>query len=271
MSTSYAYGESNVALERLGVVARMFEESSGALLDTLVESPGTALDLGCGPGHTTALLRRKFPAAPVVLGLDNSSVSIATARSLYPSEVRFEVCDVTSSRLCGAPADLIYSRFLLVHVPEPEQVFARWTAQLRPTGCVAVEEVEKIVSEDELFRAYHQVTTAPLRRPGREPFVGRVLARMRLPADTVVQSSDAKSVQPRVGDVARMFRLNMHALREHAAVRERFREEELRDIEERLAGRVNDDSAGAVTWTIRQVIVRRVDRKYRGNRRRLAQ
>ena len=54
----YLYGDSDVAAERLGIVAGIFRETTRAFLEeTVRERPALAIDLGCGPGHTTRLIQ----------------------------------------------------------------------------------------------------------------------------------------------------------------------------------------------------------------------
>jgi trans-aconitate 2-methyltransferase len=48
-----------------------------------VDSPAMVVDLGCGPGNSTEVLRRRWPGA-VVLGLDSSAEMIAAARAARP-------------------------------------------------------------------------------------------------------------------------------------------------------------------------------------------
>src|SRR5580692_3075219 len=57
-------------------------------LDTVVH----AVDLGCGPGNSTALLARRWPDAEIV-GVDTSDAMLADARKRLPS-ARFEKGDV---------------------------------------------------------------------------------------------------------------------------------------------------------------------------------
>ena len=46
-------------------------------------SPESILDLGCGPGNSTKVLKDKFPNAKII-GADNSNEMLAKARELYP-------------------------------------------------------------------------------------------------------------------------------------------------------------------------------------------
>jgi len=48
-----------------------------------VENPKAAVDLGCGPGNSTEVLRRRWPGARV-LGVDNSPEMIEAARAACP-------------------------------------------------------------------------------------------------------------------------------------------------------------------------------------------
>ena len=59
------------------------------------------LDIGCGPGNSTAVLRERYPHAKI-LGVDSSPVMIETARKTYP-DIDFQLCDV-SARLDELPA-----------------------------------------------------------------------------------------------------------------------------------------------------------------------
>lgn len=58
------------------------------------------LDIGCGPGNSTAVLRERYPHAKI-LGVDSSPVMIETARKTYP-DIDFQLCDV-SARLDELP------------------------------------------------------------------------------------------------------------------------------------------------------------------------
>jgi trans-aconitate 2-methyltransferase len=73
----YTYGDSALAVERLGLVARMFEPTTRSFVGAVTDrSPHLGVDLGCGPGHTTRLLHRVTGARSTV-GLDRSEAFVA--------------------------------------------------------------------------------------------------------------------------------------------------------------------------------------------------
>ena len=64
------------------------EERTRAARDLLSRvpdfGPKSIVDLGCGPGNSTLLLRGRFPAA-AILGIDTSSNMLNVARQRIPS------------------------------------------------------------------------------------------------------------------------------------------------------------------------------------------
>ena len=53
--------------------------------------PRSVIDIGCGPGNSTEVLRRAFPDAEI-LGIDSSPEMVSQARERLP-DVTFEVMD----------------------------------------------------------------------------------------------------------------------------------------------------------------------------------
>ncbi|HTF32264.1 MAG TPA: class I SAM-dependent methyltransferase [Myxococcota bacterium] len=63
----YAFGDSAVAAERLALVAQVFEGPSRTFWCSFAPAgPRLALDLGCGPGHTTRALAQSVGATQTV-------------------------------------------------------------------------------------------------------------------------------------------------------------------------------------------------------------
>ena len=161
MSTTYTFGDGDLAARRLGLVAEAFEAPSRELL--ALASPDevdSALDLGCGPGHTTRLLAATCRPRRT-LGLDGSADFVRTAGRLTDDPtVRFAVHDVTALPLPGAPVDLVYARLLLAHLPDPPALAERWRTQLRPGGALVLDEVEAIAPPPGVLREYLDLVEA---------------------------------------------------------------------------------------------------------------
>jgi trans-aconitate 2-methyltransferase len=98
--------------------------------------PAVVVDIGCGPGNSTELLSRRFPAASVV-GIDTSADMLASARDRLP-DCRFEQADIATWTPLKAP-DLIYANAALQWVPGHEALFPRLFASLAPGGVLAVQ------------------------------------------------------------------------------------------------------------------------------------
>jgi trans-aconitate 2-methyltransferase len=99
-------------------------------------APGAVYDLGCGTGHLTLELKRRWPAAEVV-GLDSSPEMLAKARETAPG-LRFASADAADWRP-EQPADLIFCNAVLQWLPGHERLFPRLIGLLAPGGVLAVQ------------------------------------------------------------------------------------------------------------------------------------
>lgn len=97
---------------------------------------GPVADVGCGPGHTTALLRELGADA---FGIDLSPAMIETARSEH-SGARFEVGSMTDLKLADASLAGVLAWWSLIHIPDEAVpgVIEQFHRVLRPDGVLAV-------------------------------------------------------------------------------------------------------------------------------------
>ncbi len=100
--------------------------------------PRTIVDLGCGPGHLTAVLHARWPEA-TVLGVDASAEMIDRARSDRADPLAsYELADVSTWEPPG-PVDLIVSNALFQWVPDQLAVIERLMGHVAPGGTFAVQ------------------------------------------------------------------------------------------------------------------------------------
>jgi SAM-dependent methyltransferase len=170
--TAYAFGDTNLARERLGLVAHTFEAPTRALLSELPDAGYRyVLDMGCGPGYTTALLREMIPHS-FTTGIDSSDAMITEATARVP-DAHFVVGDVMAP--LSLPAHLVYARLLLGHLPDPSVALAHWAAALRTGGLVVCEEPVRYQSRDATFVRYEDAVTTVVSARGATLWAGPVL------------------------------------------------------------------------------------------------
>ena len=97
--------------------------------------PRTVVDLGCGPGNLSALLKERWPDASVV-GVDSSPEMVEKARSV--DGVEFCVGDVRAWRP-AEPVDVLVSNATLQWVPGHLDLLPRLVGQVAPGGWFAFQ------------------------------------------------------------------------------------------------------------------------------------
>jgi trans-aconitate 2-methyltransferase len=101
-----------------------------------VESPHTVIDLGCGPGNSTRVLRERWPSARVS-GLDDSAEMIASARDACAEGV-WLVADIREWS-AAAPYDVVFSNAALQWLPGHESLVAHLLRQVAGGGALAFQ------------------------------------------------------------------------------------------------------------------------------------
>jgi trans-aconitate 2-methyltransferase len=101
-----------------------------------VETPGHAIDLGCGPGNSTAILARRWPTTTLI-GLDTSAAMIESARASDPT--RTWIIDDIATWTAIEPVDVVFSNAALQWVPDHGRVLPHLFAQVKPGGAFAFQ------------------------------------------------------------------------------------------------------------------------------------
>jgi trans-aconitate 2-methyltransferase len=248
----YTFGDSELAARRLAELAASFEAPTRAFLGRVVGGPvGRAVDLGCGPGYTTELLGRCLRPRRLA-GLDRSEAFLERARRRVPG-ADFHVHDVTATPLPTGPADLLFARFLLTHLPLPGQVVAAWATQLASGGLLLLDEVEWIRTRDPVLAGYLRVLAAVLEARGHRLEVGAVLDALPDPPglERRISRVAVHGVDPT--RAAAMFRSNLSVWRHDPEARDLAGIAELDRLDRALASR----PTAPITWGLRQIAWRR--------------
>lgn len=118
-----------------------------------VQSPERIIDIGCGPGNSTAVLKKRYPDAEVI-GADNSENMISEAKEKYP-DIEFLLCDASKDleNITGK-FDIVFSNACIQWVPDHPKLLREMLSLLKEGGELAVqvpmnynEPIHKIINE----------------------------------------------------------------------------------------------------------------------------
>lgn len=280
---TYTFGDTDQAAERLALVAEVFAPATRSFLadvgrrlglardrsgsgegivdgDGIGDVIGLAVDLGCGPGHTTRLLARELPARRVV-GLDHSAAFIEHARRAERggggTKPAFLLHDISLTPFPVGPADLVFCRFLLSHLASPGGALAAWASQLAPGGVLLVDEVDRIDPGHPVFRDYLAAVDSMLVNEGQRLYVGPQLDALPAPAGLERFTSRVVDLSPPPAKAARMFAMNLGVWRTRRYARTELGEPLLDRLAVDLAELAGDPGDATITWGMRQIGYRR--------------
>jgi SAM-dependent methyltransferase len=140
----YALATGEAAAYRLRILHELYGPGTRrVLLESGLRSGMRVADLGCGVGMVTALLAELVGPGGQVVGIDASGAQIAQAREWMNgsgTSVSFVEASATDTGLPPGSFDLVYCRFLLIHLPEPERALREMFALLKPDGVLVCED-----------------------------------------------------------------------------------------------------------------------------------
>jgi len=123
-----------------GQYLRFAHERTQPALDLVarvdLSAPRRIVDLGCGPGNSTAILKARWPEAEVT-GLDSDADMLAAARRDHPG-IKFSAADIADWRP-EQPYDLVFSNAALQWVGDHERLLPRLRDAVAPGGFLAVQ------------------------------------------------------------------------------------------------------------------------------------
>ena len=104
------------------------------------------LDVGCGTGTVTSWIASRVAPGGYVLGVDASEEQLAVARQAATAagldNVEFRALSAADLDRLNRRFDVVFARFLLVHVTDPALVLRAMLNRVRPGGLLVCDEQE---------------------------------------------------------------------------------------------------------------------------------
>jgi SAM-dependent methyltransferase len=141
----YSLATGEAAVRRLTALHRIYSPAGRTILLRAGLKPGmAAADFGCGVGATTRMLAEMLGSSGSVTGIDMSAAQLEQARNLCRSEgIQNAVFVEASAMATGLPRDsfdVVYCRFLLLHLVDPAACLREMREVLKPGGVLVVED-----------------------------------------------------------------------------------------------------------------------------------
>ncbi len=183
----YVHGTSDAEQRRLDVMNALLNEV--ALRELRLRPGQRVLDVGCGTGVLTAAFARAVGPEGRVVGVEREERQLAAARARVAEaglddRVELRRGEATAPPLEPGEAesfDVAWARFLLEHLPAPEEALRPMLRALRPGGRVVLCDDDhaalRVWPPAPAFEACWSAYAATLGDLGNDPRVGR-----RLPA-----------------------------------------------------------------------------------------
>ena len=255
----YTFGDTEVAAARLRLLASVFAPGSAKLLAGLADTGGAvALDLGCGPGYTTALVAAHVPSERVI-GLEQSPRLLEQARSEHQDpRLSFTQADVSLPPFALPAASFLYSRFLLTHLRDPARVVRSWALAALSGARLVLEETAFMTGVHPAFPRYYALVERMQAHYGQRMYIGRELEALCASPDWVLESATIAESPLPAQHMARLHFMNLKTWSSDAFARDNYDADELaelgRELELIASGAV---SAAPVRLGMGQVVLRK--------------
>lgn len=133
------------------------------------DNPKRLIDIGCGPGNSTAVLHARWARAEIV-GLDNSPAMIDKARHKYPA-IDWICADATDDLKELGKFDIVFSNAAIQWMPAQDRLLSKLFGLLGEGGLLAIQvpctkdmpihaELEKLAASDKWKYRFASAVTA---------------------------------------------------------------------------------------------------------------
>lgn len=142
-SDSYLFGKKDVTSERLTLINSIYNPYSEQFITQALKTPqGRVLEIACGPGLMSCWFAKQDNITSM-LGIDIDAAAVANATALSQAEqltnTEFKVLSVYDLDLLEGAFDIIYLRFILIHLTNPTAALRAIYNKLKPNGVMICE------------------------------------------------------------------------------------------------------------------------------------
>jgi SAM-dependent methyltransferase len=144
-SDPYVLATGAAAVRRLHVLHNIYAPAGQRVLQQAGLKKGMKVaDFGCGVGVVTRMIAGIVGPKGGVTGIDINGQQLMEARNLCVADgltnASFVEASATATGLPSHAFDLVYCRFLLIHLPDPAACLHEMRRVLRPGGILVVED-----------------------------------------------------------------------------------------------------------------------------------
>jgi trans-aconitate methyltransferase len=230
----YTFGDSERAERRLSLLAQAYSARTRAFVERhSARGLDRAVDLGCGPGHTTRLVHEASGARRAI-GIDRSHAYIEAARRNAPEELEFVCHDVLELPYPVPPAPLVFSRFLLTHLADPRDALTRFQNLVAPGGLLLLEETSALCPTNPVLARYYALVEGLQRHYGQALYIGRDLEPLARSTSLHVEHYADHRFEQSTAVMAELHALNVATWKDDAYARVAFDRAELDTLEQSL-------------------------------------
>ena len=249
MTNSYTIRGGRLGRERLRVLSNVLQTGTNTFLDRLgIRSGMVCLDVGCGGGDVTRELARRVGSAGRAVGIDMDADQLkivrAEAEAHNIGNITLIAADATAPPKDIDKFDVVYSRFLLCHLPTRTQVFEWMKSRLKDGGILALEDCDFTghfcYPPSAAFNRYVTLAGDVMRQRGGDPHFGLKLPELFMQNGLRIGGIEIAHPADIDGDPKLLNALSMELFAE-AIVSEGLAEQaEVRELTDNLRAAVGD-------------------------------
>ncbi|RUR85112.1 methyltransferase domain-containing protein [Chlorogloeopsis fritschii PCC 9212] len=143
----YTLATGELGAYRLEILNRIHMPHTEFLLGRVGLRQGMQVaDIGCGTGNVSNWLAQQVGSSGLVLSVDSSSAQLQQAQrnaeALTLNNIKFVEASAYKTGLPYNSFDLVYCRFLLMHLTRPADAVDEMRSLLKPNGVLVCEEAD---------------------------------------------------------------------------------------------------------------------------------